>query len=100
MRTTAEETKLLSDMRVGVQGYGLEKVSAEQLGIGLQKMSDFPAGENVFQHDLYHMGVGVFEGLTIMYGSAQKGQSPEYMILCFPKTGKRIRVTLPKELVG
>ena len=62
-------------------------------GFQTEEMESFPAGENPFIHDSYHMGVFVGTNPLVMYESHKDNR---YIIIVDRRTGKRLRVDMPR----
>ena len=65
-------------------------------GVTVSFMEKIPAGENCFRHDLFHMGTPINENMMIMH----KGEADSYIIVCFPRTGQRVKIDFDLSLVG
>lgn len=54
-------------------------------------LAPFPAGENPYCHDLYHMGQQIAAGIEMMYPQ-HSTEKLSYLIFVNTKTGERVRV--------
>lgn len=68
-----------------------EKVTIN--GFEMETMESFPAKENPFRHDAFHMGTRMGTNLTIMYANHDT-QKCKYLILV-DESGRRVRIKLP-----
>lgn len=59
----------------------------------VENLESFPANENPFHHDDYHMGHRIGKNIMIMYAKHADAVHT-YVILVNPMSGERIRVTL------
>jgi hypothetical protein len=71
------------------------KVASNELHTSLEteELPQFPAGDNPFRHDAYHMGTSIGKNVIIMYGGHSTDHQ-KYVIVCDITTGKRLRVYL------
>jgi hypothetical protein len=60
----------------------------------IEEMESFPAGENPFWHDLYHMGADVTKDIMAMFDELEGNR---YLIIVNKKTGERIKLWLDLE---
>ncbi len=59
--------------------------------INTAELSAFPANENPYHHDAYHMGQDMGTNVTIMYPN-HAHQECKYLIIINKKTGERMKV--------
>lgn len=57
------------------------------------KMESFPAGENPFNHNLFHMGTRIAKDVIIMHPN-HPGEETKYFIIMHVKTGEQVKVVL------
>lgn len=56
-------------------------------------MDSIPAGDNVFLHDVYHMGTRVAKNVIIMHAT-HNTEVAKYVIIVNEATGERMKVIL------
>lgn len=59
--------------------------------IEIENMEPFPAGENPFRHDLYHMGTRLGTNCIVMH-SNHPTEKAKYLIVVNIETGERARI--------
>lgn len=74
--------------------------SNEEAGIKVVQLESIPAGANPFHHDNFHMGSHLVRGWVAMHQAHDDPANPrplEYLILINTRTGKGLKIYLPKE---
>jgi hypothetical protein len=59
--------------------------------MAIEELESFPAEENPFWHDHYHMGSDLDNDWLVMY---ENFQDNKYFIFCNKKTGERFKIYL------
>jgi hypothetical protein len=64
--------------------------------IKVQKADTFPANENPYHHDAFHMGIGIGINVEVMFPNHATDRCP-YLIVVNKETGERIRVVFDEK---
>jgi hypothetical protein len=59
----------------------------------LETLEKFPAGDNPFWHDAFHMGTFIGNNVLVMHKNFEH-EHADYIILCNIETGERLRIKL------